>query len=373
VRVLQKYILSDYLVAFFMTLSVFTFVMCVGVVIRAIDIAARGVSIGLIAKVFLLNIPFMMTFSIPMSALTASLLLFGRLSFDGELTAMRACGLSLWQIISPIIITAVILTTLCVYINTTLAPLCKSGFRTVLSEIGMEDPVNLLEPGRFVQDFPNMMIYVASRNGNLVEDIVVYENDDNGPVRNIRAAKGEIKVNKEKKVMSIDLYNVRIDQRDKSSSTDELQKSQYINAEYYPVTLDFSVFNKKRKTKKPSDMVLTELVENIRDVKKAFPELQPHDLVRQHMFMIVEVNKRLAVSMSVFAFTLIGIPLGMKSRRKESSVGVGISLALVFFFYLFTIIANAMIGHPNLRPDMIVWLPVLICEILGFILIFKNN
>jgi len=356
-----------------MTLSVFTFVMCVGVVIRAIDIAARGVSIDLIAKVFLLNIPYMMTFSIPMSALTASLLLFGRLSFDGELTAMRACGLSLWQIISPIIITAVLLTALCVYINMSVAPRCKSAFRTVLSDIGMEEPINLLEPGRFVQDFPNMMIYVASRKGNLVEDIVVYEKDAQGPVRNIRAARGEIKVDKEKKIMNIDLYNVRIDQRDKSSSTDELPKSQYINAEYYPVSLDFSSFNKKKKSRKPSDMVLSELVENIRDVKRAFPDLQPKDLVRQHMFMIVEVNKRFAVSMSVFAFTLIGIPLGMKSRRKESSVGVGISLALVFFFYLFTIIANSMIGHPELRPDMIVWLPVLICEIVGFVLIFKAN
>ena len=372
-RVLQRYIQTDYLVAFLLTLSIFTFVMCIGVVIRAIDIAAKGISAGLILKVFLLNIPYMMTFTIPMSTLTASLLLFGRLSFDGELTAMRASGLSLWQIVAPLVISSVFLTALCVYINAEIAPRCKGEVRKVLSEIGAEDPINLLEAGRFIQDFPNMMIYIDSRDGNEVREIVVYEKDEFGPVRNIRAERGVLQVDREKKALTIELYNVRIDQRDRNS--DELggAKSTYINAEYYPVSLDLSSFSKQRRSKKPSDMAFPELFQNIRDVKSAFPDLEPQYLNRQRMFMIVEVNKRLAMSMSCFAFTLIGIPLGMKSRRKESSIGMGISLGLVFFFYLFIIIANSMISSPQLRPDMVVWFPVIICEIVGFALIYRNN
>jgi lipopolysaccharide export system permease protein len=372
VRVLQKYILTDYLVAFVMTLSVFTFVMCVGVVIKAIDVAARGVSPELIAKIFLLNIPYMFTFSIPMSVLTACLLLFGRLSFDGELTAMRACGMSLWQIIAPIIIMSILFTTLCIYINLSVAPRCKAAFRTVLLEIGVDEPINLLEAGRFIQDFPNLMIYVAERDGNVVHDVVVYEKDETGPVRNVRAERGEIRVDKVAKVMYIDLYNVRIDQRDKTV-TGETPKSHYINAAYYPVKLDFSSFSKKMRKKKPSDMVFFELINNIRDVKSAFPDLEPKDLARQKMFMIVEVNKRLAVSLSCFAFTLLGIPLGMKSKRKESSIGVGISLGMVFLFYLFIIVANSLVGNPQLRPDMIVWLPVILSELIGFYLVYREN
>jgi len=372
-RVIQRYILADYLVSFFMTLAIFTFVMCVGVVIRAIDIAARGVSADLIAKVFLLNIPYMMTFTIPMSTLTACLLLTGRLSFDGELTAMKASGLSLWQIVAPIIVMSVVMTALCFYINASAAPRCKAMFRAVLAEIGMEDPVNLLEAGRFIQDFPGMMIYVGSRDGQVVQDIVVYERDETGPVRNVRARRGEIRMDEAARIMYIDLYQVRIDQRDKSADPSGPPKSHYVNAEYYPVKMDLSSFTKSRKSNKPSDMVLSDLFNNIRDVAAAFPELSPRDLLRQQMFMIVEVNKRLAISLSCFAFTLIGIPLGMKSRRKESSVGIGISLALVFFFYLFTIIAKSMIGSPELRPDLVVWLPVIICEAVGFYLIYRHN
>lgn len=371
-RTLHKYILVDYLVILLMTLSVFTFVMCVGVLVRAIDIAARGISAELIAKIFLLNIPYMMTFTIPMSVLTAALLLFGRLSFDGELTAMKACGMSLWQVIAPIIVTSVLFTALCIFINMSVAPRCKSMYRQVLMDIGVEDPINLLEAGRFIQDFPNMMIYVSSRSGNAVTDVVVYEMDDSGPIRNVRAQRGELRMDRENQVMHIDLFNVRIDQRDKKA-TGDAPKSHYINAEFYPVKLDFSAFQKKVRKKKPSDMTFAELIENIRDVTIAFPDLEPKDLARQKMFMIVEVNKRLAVSLSCFAFTLIGIPLGMKSRRKESSIGVGISLALVFLFYLFIIIANSLVGSPELRPDFIVWLPVIACEIIGFALIYRAS
>jgi lipopolysaccharide export system permease protein len=81
----------------------------------------------------------------------------------------------------------------------------------------------------------------------------------------------------------------------------------------------------------------------------------------------------LALSVSCFAFTLLGIPLGVRSRRKESSIGVLISLVLVFFFYFFIIVADALIGHPEFRPDLIIWIPVLLAEIVGAIMIRRLN
>ena len=42
-RVLERYLLKSFLIAFVLTLSVFTFVMCLGAVVKAIDLLARGV------------------------------------------------------------------------------------------------------------------------------------------------------------------------------------------------------------------------------------------------------------------------------------------------------------------------------------------
>jgi lipopolysaccharide export system permease protein len=372
VRILNKYLTQDFLVAFLMTLTVFTFVMCLGFIIRAIEIAARGVSGGLILRIFLLNIPYMMTFSIPMSVLTTVLLQFGRLSFDGELTAMKACGLSMWQIVSPIVMLSIVFSFLCIFINLVVAPRCSHAVRSTLTALEVEDPTDLLEAGRFIRDFPGLMIYVGARTAKGVEDIVVYEMDEEGPVRNVRAKTGTIRLDREQQAMFVDLYDVRIDQRERNKDSDG-DKSHYINAQHYPVRLDLSRMQKKSVRKKISHMTFLDLVRGIRDVREAFPELKLGDLMKQRMKMVVEANKRLALALSCFAFTLLGIPLGMRSKRRESSVGIAISLLLVFFFYLFIIVANALVTRPELRPDLIVWVPVVLAELAGFALIRRLN
>lgn len=367
-RVINRYLLQDYLVIFAMTLLIFTFVMCLGAIVKAVDLAARGISGGLILRVFLLNIPYMMTFSIPMSALTSALLLFGRLSFDGELTAMRASGVSLWQFISPVILVSIVLSLICISINTTVAPRCRYAVRLILRDIGSEDPINLLEAGRFVRDFPGYMIYIGSRDADAVKDVVVYELGDNGPERTVRASSGKLRVESESQELVVDLFDVRIDQSEKEKGT-EVEKTHYINAQHYPVRLDLTPLKKTGGRRKVADMTMPEVVQAIRDVRAVYPELKEKDLQRARMNMVVDANKRLALSLSCFAFTLLGIPLGMQSKRKESSIGIAISLGLVFVFYLFIIAANALIGHPELRPDLIVWIPVVGMEAIGFLLL----
>jgi len=91
------------------------------------------------------------------------------------------------------------------------------------------------------------------------------------------------------------------------------------------------------------------------------------------MNLVVEANKRLGLSVSCFAFTLLGIPLAMKSRRRESSVGIGVSLLLVFCFYFFIILAESLVGSPRWRPDLIIWFPIVFAECLGFFLIQRTN
>ncbi len=372
-RIINRHIAHDFLVTFSLSLLVFTFVMCVGAVIKAIDLLARGVSGMIILQVFSYNIPFLLTFSIPISTLTAALLIFGRMSFDGEITAMRACGLSLWQIVSPVVILSIALSALCVYLNGTLAPQSHFAQRKLLINLGMEEPVNLLEEGRFVRDFPGMMIYVAKKDRKQVYDVVVYQMDEEGVVRNVRAKTGTLRADKAANALFIDLYDVRIDQPDKNDPLDPT-KSRYLNAKHYPVKLDFTELMKKGSiNKKVPDMTYAEVIAAVRDVRTAFPNLKSEDVVQQRMKLMVDANERLALSLSCLAFVLIGMPLGLKSRRKESSIGVGISLMLVFMFYFFIILADSLVGHPEMRPDLIVWFPVFLAEILGFYLIQRSN
>jgi len=373
VDTLSKYTLQDYLITFFMTLAIFTFVMCVGVVIKAIDLIARGLSAWIIVQVFSQNIPYILAFSIPMSTLTTVLLLFSRLSLDGEITAMKACGVNMWQIVAIPIMMSILLSGCCIYLNSVAAPNSHFAQRKLLMNVGVEEPVNLLEEGRFVKEFPNIMIYVGKKDKNMVKDVVVYELEKGQVKRNVRAKSGVISSDATNRILKIDLYDVRIDQPDQDHPMD-LTRSRYINAKHYPVTLDFAeLMDEEHVTKKVPDMTIFELIRTIRTIRQVYPDLDPEDLIRQKTSMVVEANERLALALSCFAFTLLGIPLGMKSRRKESSTGVGIALILVFIFYLFIIISDSLVGHPELHPELIAWLPVLLAQGFGFYLINRLN
>lgn len=373
IRVLNRYMLWDFLKHFLLTLTVLTFVMYVGAVVKAIDYMARGISGPLILKIFALNIPFTLSFVIPMSLLTTVLLHFGRLSADGEITAMKSCGVSLWQMAAPILLGSVLLSGICLYLNANLSPRSHFARRQMLRELGEEDPLALLDEGRFISDFPGVKVYIGKRSGSRIEDIILIQFDKDATRAEVRARAGQVAYHPETRVMNISLEQVRLTEYDKDDPTD-LAKARMLSADSYPITLDLrEMLTKSKISKKPSDMVFTELVHAIQHIRRVFPDIREQNVPRMRAKMAVEASQRLALALSCFSFALMAIPLGIRSHRKESSIGIGMALVLFFLFYLFIILSDALVDFPQWRPDLIPWIPVLGCQAIGFALMHKNR
>lgn len=361
-RTLHTYLAKDFLIAFAMTLLIFTFVMYIGAVIRAVDLMARGVPGIVVFKVFAYNIPYILSFSIPISTLTAALLLFSRLSFDGEITAMRACGLGIRQVAAPVILLSVAMAFVCVYIHAEAAPNSHFERRNLLKEVGMRNPVELLEEGRHNHDFPGYSIYIGKKRGTRVENVWFSELGEGG--RTVRASSGTITVDEEDESFIVDLRgDVRIEQ------------DHYISTDSYVERLPYGDLIKEGTvSKKERDFTLSELLTGITDIRVLYPDVvEAETLRRNRMRLMIEASTRLAMSFCCVAFAILGIPLGMKSRRKESSVGVGISLLVVFVFYFFVILAQSLDGHPEWRPDFLPWIPVFAAQFIGIALLRRQD
>jgi len=374
-RKLNQYIVKEYLVVFAVAMLLITFAFCIGAIYKAIDIMARGLPVGIVGRFFLYNIPYSLSYSIPISALFSSLLLFGRLSSDSEVSAMKSSGLSMWQIAAPIVLISLVLSGICLYNNFVVYPSTTYANRKLMKGMGVEDPIKLLEEGRFIREFPGYMIYVGKKNKNRVRDLVVYELDrDTGRVTSsVRADSGILTTDKEQALLKIDLFDVRIEIPDPEYPNDS-SKARFVNARKYPIRLSFNeLMGRKDISKKRKNMSLSELVHRVRNLDTEGDWMNEQDRAVEHSRFLVEIHQRVCLAIAPFMFVLIAIPLGIRSHRKESSIGMVMSLGIMFAYYMFMILSDMLENSPHLYPWLIPWIPIVAGQIGGVLLIRRMD
>jgi LPS export ABC transporter permease LptF len=367
VRTLSRYIRDSYLLTFVLTVLVFTFVMCIMVLFRIADLIAMGGSLRLIAVIFLTGIPQALGFSIPISVMTSALLTFGKLSANGEITAMKSSGISMVQIMRGPFLYAMLMAILCFYLQAEWIPTSYHMRRMALMELGTSSPLQLLEEGRVIRDFPGFTVWFASKRDNEVSDIFIHQRERGRTPRTIRARRGIITASDDRQSLLIDLYDVRID-----PFYDDRPGAGV--ASQFPLVIPLNRLSPGgQAVKKKSDMTMDELLETRGMIPEVYPDLDAEGQARQAMTLRVEFHKRIVLALSCVVFVLLGAPLATRTHRSETTLGIAMSLVLVFVFYLFVIVAETLTRHPELHPHLIVWTPIALATLLGAWLVHRTD
>ncbi len=350
VRTLTRLILGSFLLTLAVAVFVITCVLSVGAIFKLTDLVSGGVPWQPLVSIFLLSLPQSFSFSLPISALVTTLLVFSRMSADSELTAMKACGISLWQIARPPVLFACLLAVVCFVIHGAAVPWSHAASRSIMVKLRNIDPLTLLEEGRFIKITPTLTVYVGKRHGNALETVRIYEQLDSGTVRKIRAASGTVARTSDTTGLQLDLRDVRID---------PLSEDFPGEAQCQAWTVTFPIGAQRRYYRmKPVDFTHDQLIDRIQYTESYFPQLTADDIREQRSTFRVELHHRLTLSAVCIPFVLLGIPFGATGHRHESWRGFSLAFACIMLFYLFIILADSMTKHPEVHPHLIMWFPI---------------
>lgn len=384
VNTLHGYLTRQVIASLLMTVAVFTFVLLVGNVLREVLtlLVNRQASLGAVTEAVGLLIPFVWVFALPMALLTATLLVFGRFSADQELTAVRASGISLLSLITPILLLSLLLCGISAVVNLDIAPRCRVAYKDLLYSLGAELTAAQLPEGRFLKERGHI-IYVGKNDGGDLRDVMILkQEEDPRDTTTIRAPRGKLLLDTTNSTITLQLFDARSikieDGRVMLSSGD--------------VTLPPFELNPTRKSRRPrlTEMTYTELREELRELEELIsrplfvsqdPETTPQNQQRELEKQLgdltspvrVQIHRQAAFSLACFGFALIGIPLGIRMHRRETNVGVGVALVLVAVYYSFILIGESLATRPEFAPHLIVWVPNLLFQAVGIVLLWRAN
>jgi lipopolysaccharide export system permease protein len=367
VNTLHRYILRQVFVTLLVSSAVFSVVLLAGSAFKQLFelLTHRHVPFAVVAAQMFYLIPFVLTFSLPMGMMTACLLVFGRLSADNEISAMRASGLSFWQLIAPVLLLGFALSLVCLHFNLQIAPPLKLEYKVSLARLGLTYPTALLQEGRFNHEFPGYLIYVGRARGSIIKDVSIYQLDERGNVvQSIRAVRGELEPHLDRRQVVLHLTEVRSEARDPKDPNNPVKVRPGIVAATYALVLDVSqMLGDDRAARKTREqMTFTELVPTIAQLRQRGIDPTPY---------IVRAHEQWAMSFACLAFAMIAIPLGIRAHRRETTLGIAFALLLAFAYYFFFILAKALSNQAALLPEILIWLPNIAFQVIGLALLWR--
>src|SRR5438270_9812260 len=283
-------------------------------------------------------LPFSLIFTIPWGLLTAILLVFGRLSADNELIALRCNGVSISRICVPLAGVALVCTITCVWLNVQAAPAAQEKLRGTIFDLATRNPMALFGSDQVIDQFPGRKIYVGKKEGNKLEKMTVFELDDNSmPMRVTFARSGMLEADLENKRILMHIYNARYQQRDEKDPTDlrKIKDGISMSEGTLPISLE-ELYEKEKKRPSRSAMSIEQLLDHLK-----------RQSTRARSESRTEINKRFSFPFACVAFAIIGVPLGVTAHRRETSIGFAMGLIVAVAYFIFVIIADTLRGNPK--------------------------
>ena len=362
-RLLDRHVLTETAVAGGAATGAFVFVLVAGNILTQVSsaIASGRVSGWEGLELVGLLIPGVLPYALPLGLLTGVLIAFGRMSSQQELTAMKASGRSLGRIARPALLLAGGLALLSAWLNLEIAPSANTEYRRLLVGSAKDNPASVIVPGKLNRQFPGMVIRAAERDGEVLRDFWLWSVDERGRLtQTVHAREARLAPSLNRKgegILRVELTDARLEKRQPGDET-FANPSSFIQAR--TTSLEFAasgVFKDGENFQRKLRWLTTsELLDAMDKGWQVAPNATRKEKEQGQMLAATQLMAHLASAFSVFSLAFLAVPLAVRVGRSETFVNAAIALGVALTYYLLTSMA-AYVKDPDLRPDLLIWLP----------------
>lgn len=354
-RTLYTHITKELMSPFILGLLIFTFILLTNRILKLMDLVVnKGVGLDEVIKLIVYLLPSFFMLTIPMSVLLAILITLGRLSADGELIAMKASGISLYQILPPFIalcVTGFLLTNM---LSLLLLPQGNRAFRNQLFSLSKRHSEANLQERIFNDDFEGLIIYINEipGQGKHMQGIVISDKRETEVPSLIIGEEGMIISDQNERKVTLRLFNGSIHRAANDSLT--YQKAIF---KTYDMNLQLSNEESENDTEiKHSEQSIAALLKLLTDRSK-----EKKSLIK----IQTEIHKRFAFPFACVVLGLVGIPFGAYRRKGTRSYGFVLCIIILFLYYVFLNFGETMAKRGILYPALGIWMPNVVLVIMG--------
>lgn len=358
-RIVSLYILKDMLPPFFLGLMIFTLFLLMNKVLRLMElIINRGLPFSDVIILISYLAPSLMVLTIPIAVILSILICFGKLTADSEIIALRASGVSIYQMLPAFSVLCILSFFFCNLLSLYIVPKSNNAFRDLLFDVAKKHTEATLEEGVFNDFFPDIVVYIAGydRQENLVRGIFISDTREADHPTVISAEKAHIISQPERSRILFKLSNGNIHRFDGKAES-------YHYAVFDKYEMGFSLLGDEEREGRRRVREL--------DTAVLFNLYRDRDDPRFYRIAI-EFHRRLAYPFGCLVFGILGISLGYSRRKGGRSYGFVVSIIIVFLYYVFLNIGENMTRAGYLPFFAGVWLPNIILGAFA-IYLFKKS
>lgn len=355
-RILSYYIIREIASLFLLGITVFTLILLMGRLIKLTEmVVSRGVPFTDVARMIMYLMPSFLVFTIPMAFLLAVLLAFGRLSADNEITIIKASGVSLVQIMPPVLFCALVAAVLALSASMIGVPWGNSAFKELSFKVLKQNASATIREKVFWDEIPGVILYTDQYDDQMqiLKGVVIHDGRNPGRPMTIFARQGTITGGTGRQALRLSLADGSIHAAGKGDEYRLIHFGEYI----------MSVGGEgggAGAARNELDMDISELQRQIGN---------PATAPRTRLKMLSELHSRFAFPFASLVFAFIAVPLGIQNRRSGKSAGFSVSIGILLAYYLMLSVVRTLAERGGIPPAIALWLPNMVFLGIGWYLL----